>query len=357
MKSLVDCLHRVQVGEPCTHRGLTMYPVFDPADVPPTYLTLSEALAAGSARVTEISHAGTVPELAFVNDGDAAVLLLDGEQLVGAKQNRILNLTILAPARARIVIPVSCVEQGRWHHVRPDFATSEDFFIAELRALKTSGVSESLARSRKALSPQGQIWSGIAKRMTRSKTHSPSGAMGAIYDAERPILEEFVRSIPPQRGQNGAIFALAGEIYGGDLFASSDTLRRTLPKLVRSFALEAIATGPAATMPSATGVRDFLRAAGDVAMREYPAVGLGTDVRITSPGIAGAALVVDHHPVHVTLFRVYEGFGFSREGLEGRGSAPRVDPASRERSATPGPSEPGMVRAALRRLRRFGRGA
>ncbi len=54
------------------------------------YLTLDEALAAKTATVTEVSESGSVPELYFQNEGDLPVLLLDGEELVGAKQNRVL---------------------------------------------------------------------------------------------------------------------------------------------------------------------------------------------------------------------------------------------------------------------------
>jgi len=68
----------------------------------------------GWARITEVSDEGQVPELKIVAKGDKAVLLVDGEELVGAKQNRVLNLTILVPAPSTTTIPVSCVESGRW---------------------------------------------------------------------------------------------------------------------------------------------------------------------------------------------------------------------------------------------------
>ena len=64
----------------------------------PRYLTLDEALPRGL-RITETSASGSVPELALHNPLDDNVLLYDGEELVGAKQNRILNVAVLAGAR------------------------------------------------------------------------------------------------------------------------------------------------------------------------------------------------------------------------------------------------------------------
>ena len=55
-----------------------------------------------------------MPELVAENPLAEDVLLDDGEELVGAKQSRILNVTLLVAAGSKPPIPVSCVEQGRW---------------------------------------------------------------------------------------------------------------------------------------------------------------------------------------------------------------------------------------------------
>lgn len=102
-------------GDVQSHGALAVLPIM--ADLPagPDYLTLGEALAAGTLTITEISEGGSVPELAVINEGNLPVLFLDGEELAGAKQNRVVNTTILLKEHSKTVIPVSCVEQGRWH--------------------------------------------------------------------------------------------------------------------------------------------------------------------------------------------------------------------------------------------------
>lgn len=117
-------LQKLKVGTPQRCNGLSVFPLLDDGPDEARYLTLDEALAAGLAHVTEVSDAGRVPELRFRNDGDRPVLLIDGDELVGAKQNRVLNPTILVPPHSEIVIPVSCVEYGRWTWRSRHFDTS-----------------------------------------------------------------------------------------------------------------------------------------------------------------------------------------------------------------------------------------
>jgi hypothetical protein len=64
------------------------------------------------------------------------VLILDGEELVGAKQNRIVNTTILVAAGAEIVIPVSCVEQGRWTYKSDAFSSKHRVMSPSIRKVK-----------------------------------------------------------------------------------------------------------------------------------------------------------------------------------------------------------------------------
>ena len=73
-------------------------------------------------QISEIGEAGSVPELTLTSTADRPVLLLDGEELIGAKQNRILNTSVLVAAGATLTLPVSCVEHGRWRYARRDFA-------------------------------------------------------------------------------------------------------------------------------------------------------------------------------------------------------------------------------------------
>ena len=106
----------VEPVAPQTHEDLTIFPLVAKRQPDLPYLLLADALELGVLSIGEVGS-GSVPSLVARNQGDLDVLLLDGEQLIGAKQNRITNRTIILAAKTETVIPVSCMEQGRWHHV------------------------------------------------------------------------------------------------------------------------------------------------------------------------------------------------------------------------------------------------
>ena len=123
MSAVAERLQEVRLGEPQVYRNLAMVPLLGTGPNEAGYLLLDDALSSGCARVNEVSESGSVLELKFVNECDRPVLLLDGEELVGAKQNRILNLSVLAPAHKAIVIPVSGIEAGRWRADSAEFSS------------------------------------------------------------------------------------------------------------------------------------------------------------------------------------------------------------------------------------------
>jgi hypothetical protein len=89
MNAITTFLDSLEAAEPVHAGGLTMVPLLARAEIEPAYLTLDQGLAGGTVRVQEVSEQGSVPELLFLNEGGRCVLVLDGEELIGAKQNRI----------------------------------------------------------------------------------------------------------------------------------------------------------------------------------------------------------------------------------------------------------------------------
>jgi hypothetical protein len=310
MQAIIDFLSHIEVGAPTAHQNLAVFPILNGFGAPPGYLTLDEALARKAASVTEVSAGGSVPELQFVNSGGCPVFLLDGEELVGAKQNRVLNLSIMVPAGKTLIIPVSCVERGRWHYRSGEFHSSAQAHHSEGRAKRIRQVTDSMISSGRRESDQGEVWRDLDLKFTKLREHSSTSAMADMYDSAAGDLEQYARAAAIVPRQVGAMFAVGGSVVGLDLFDSADTFTKLLPKLARSYALDALSerrsSGGQAQqfpMPRQEDAKAFLQSVLAAEARAVPATGEGEDVRLTGHAIAGAALVVDGRVIHLSAFR------------------------------------------------------
>jgi hypothetical protein len=169
MITLKDEFSHIEAGEPHHFRNLTLFPLFrrDVAVAEPEYLLLEEAIGQGLARVTEIGGGGSVPELRFENNAERPTLLVDDEELIGAKQNRVLNLTVLAPAKQTIVIPVSCVEAGRWHQNSQTFKPANHVMYSRVRAARVAHVTDSMRTTGTRMSDQSAVWDELSVKASR----------------------------------------------------------------------------------------------------------------------------------------------------------------------------------------------
>jgi hypothetical protein len=148
-----------------------------------------------------------VPELRLVNRGADPLLLVDGEELVGAKQNRIVNLTIMVAPQSHLTIPVSCVEAGRWRARSRAFSSAPRTQYATGRAKRMAQVSQSMAFGHYT-SDQSEVWADIAEKSSRLNTSSPTGAMAALFADNTAFIDECAASLPAGDHQVGALFTI-----------------------------------------------------------------------------------------------------------------------------------------------------
>jgi len=300
MTAIQSTLGHISIGEPVGKAELIMYPLLDPAAGESEYVLASEALDQGTLEVTEVSESGSVQNLQVTNNGSRPVLLLDGEEFEGAKQNRILNVTVMVAAKQTITVPVSCVEVGRWAYRSKRFGAADWVMDTQGRAMQMRSVSESL-RSGSRAGNQGAVWAHIDGKAERLDAMSPTGAMSEMYAKHRKRLDDSVRSLEPVEHQVGAAFMSQGRLMGVELFDSPNTLKAVLPKLVRSHALDSIDPRTDRREQGADTIDDLLASLGSLESEDYPAVGLGQEFRLHGESLEGAALVVEERVVHLEV--------------------------------------------------------
>ncbi|MGE5258375.1 MAG: ARPP-1 family domain-containing protein [Hyphomicrobiales bacterium] len=309
LKAYLDSL---AVGPVQSHLNLTVFPLLSDKASTLDYLTLDDALSLKLITVTEVSEGGSVPELSVLNTSATMVLILDGEELVGAKQNRIVNTTILIAAGAKTKIPVSCVEQGRWTYDSPVFRSEGRVMSSKMRGSKAEQVKFSLKASGRFASDQGAIWEDISDLAHTRCAVSPSMAMSAIYKKERSRLEDYSSKFGAVEAQVGAVFVIDGRIAGMDCFGKQETFGKVFQKLIESYALDAVDTagnGRMADPGTASAVGSFVKGCAGCRVESRPSVGLGTDCRLESPDATGFALVHKGQLLHMSVFGKKSGNG------------------------------------------------
>jgi hypothetical protein len=257
-----------------------------------------------------VDEAGSVPELLVENPLETNVLLYDGEELVGAKQNRLVSVSVLVPTAATTRIPVACVEEGRWSRRSAAMSAAGHAAYPELRRRK----AERLSGDPFALGvAQGEVWASVAEKAHRLGAHSPTRAQDDLYRARGRELSKLRAAFPLQPGQSGALFAL-GEEACLDYVSRPDAFARLYPKLLDGYLLDAIERLD--TVPRR--VEDFLKRAEAAPRSRRRSVGLGEDVRLRGDRVVGSALELHGELVQLCAFTSAGASGPTRIGRPSR---------------------------------------
>ena len=305
--SIENYLDSLRLGEAQVYRNIILFPLHITANGSPVYVTLAEAIQARTLTVTEVSQSGSVPELLVVNRGDQPVLLLDGEELLGAKQNRVLNTTILLREKSETKIPVSCTEHGRWAYSSAQFSSSDVIMEKKIRARKSRTVSESLVSGFSFRSDQGQVWAGIAALEAKSGSHSPTGAMQDTFKTYANDLKACLEAFPQVPGQQGILVIVNGRVEGFDVISRAEAYGHLHAKLVRSYVLEGlleqrkVETGAPQALAEAQA---FLARLAHVKETKFQSIGYGWDYRFNGEHVAGNVLIHEDHVIHAAFFRM-----------------------------------------------------
>jgi hypothetical protein len=318
-KSVDSYLLGLKLGAAQSFENMTVFGLLTSLDGGPEYITLKEALEKGVFKVGEVSEGGSVPELKVENAGDVAVLILDGEELRGAKQNRVLNTTILVGPKSATKVPVSCVEHGRWSYESRQFAESGNVMHKSMRAVNVQQVNLNLVASNEFRSNQGEIWDKVAELHCDMQVPSKTGAMRDVFEAKGADLDAYLKSFKAAEGGKGILAFIDGRPAGLDFVSSDKAFAALFPKLVKSYAMEAMLlrerrkagrgkgeAGKDRTKPGPDAAREFLKRAAACEEKKYESVGLGWSYRFSAPGVVGSALTFNEKVVHMAFFGLDE---------------------------------------------------
>ena len=282
---------------PITHGDLTIFPVVsakshDTSD----FITLDEGIRSGDVVVTEVGNlhstmrrrppyqtrpyqGAEVNRLVLVNNSKHPLILLAGEVVTGGKQDRVVGKDRIVPAESDPVdLSVFCVEHGRWTETSTKFDTHASVMLQPSVRMKAMAdqnqqkVWDEVGKSKASMSANvaaapsvsdvaglGSEQFGVANRADRlreldstssyAKARENKAVHAQVESITEPMQKSYESVIKQLRNQNavGVVVAVKGHIVWADMFASSALLAKYWPKLLDSYATEAL------TMPGERG--------------------------------------------------------------------------------------------------------
>jgi hypothetical protein len=284
--------------DPVTYENIAIFPVVASSEQDTrAFLTLDEGLASGEVAVSEQGAIGlarsrdgrrsatpdfgpSVNQLVLVNRSKRPLLILAGELVSGGKQDRIIAKDrIIAPGAEPLPLDVFCVEHGRWS-AGSQFSAAKTIVhpsVREQAALKQSQTevwdavrAGSTARVESAHSVDtARLNSGViadtiasaAPTQSYAKIYRDSRVGSSVEEFVAQIQKRFAKSTTGLKGEHvvGVIVAYGGEVAWSDIFASSSFFEHYWPKLLRSYAVEALARPALQETASVEDAREFLR--------------------------------------------------------------------------------------------------
>ena len=294
----ITAIKEATIGKPKTRLGTTIYPIFLPDNSPKNIKIASDDLI-----VSELESA-SVPQIQVHNPTDSPLLIPAGKVLSGGRQTRTVNVSILVAAGSTIIIPVSCVEAGRWHGGHR-FEDSKRFASRRVRMDMQRGVARNVKNLRMKMSDQGAVWDSIDSELI--SRHLSSDTKNFLF-AEESLNDEKDRFTAvqelliegPEPQQNGIAIAQGDEIVSVEIFASPDALKSSYEALIRS----AIFDSPEKKVksPSEDAVQAFLDQIFSAETTEATGVGLGTEYHIENDKFVAHALAYEGKFLHANAF-------------------------------------------------------
>src|SRR5262249_36444160 len=277
------------LGMPVTAGNLTVFPVTSSVwSGAHDFITLDEGLKSGKVLITEVGSTGPrggrsadnarVNTLSLTNRTGRTLVLLAGELLIGGKQDRIVDQDQLVPPDERpIALGVFCVEHGRWHGTTTSFGQNQSPSgpqVPGARNLFGAGAgggtpgqqmaTPAVREKAEARKDQNEVWSKVAETTKSLNATSGTGALTRAYDDGRlakkcQAYESQIRYGVPAKNVVGVVVAVNGHVIAADIFASPSLFLRYWPKLLRSYALEALSAGnPSTGQVDRLGAEAFL---------------------------------------------------------------------------------------------------
>ncbi|MCW5907190.1 MAG: hypothetical protein KIS94_04985 [Chitinophagales bacterium] len=267
------------------------------------YVSLADAMQKNQVEVTEVDESGTVNEIYVINRSKHFVFLMDGDILSGAKQNRVLNTSVLLAPEAKTILPVSCVEQGRWNYKSNSFRSTDYVAPVEMRKRKSEAVTANLKHTNQHFADQSQVWSNVSEYSSKFSVISASSNLSDVFEQRESSYEKLLHSFCPESEANGVAFFIDKQLKNIDVFNRQDIYKEYFPKMIKGAALDVYGVESKNQLPEAEAffkTLDLLDKIETIEPEIHKGVGAGQEKRFGSAEVSGFELQLNGHLIHLS---------------------------------------------------------
>jgi hypothetical protein len=305
MSDPVAWLKQLSLGEPQQIDPYTIYPLCVEEPGPDPHLLLThQAIGAQVLEILEKGE-GEVQELEALNKGEQPVVILEGDTLVGCKQNRVVARSAILGRKGKVTIPVGCMEQGRWAWKSGRFGSGSMRISPSVRSASTREILEAKKRRMpRASVDQSRLWDDVEYCLTACPAPPPTSAYHALLAEIGDEARERSRALERHPGQVGVLVMAGGTFLGLELTGHPDTwdalADRTLPAFLmdRSWAPDEAGVKKGRRPKASTWLRRIQKAR----ITLTPGLGQGEEIDVENGSLAGSGLWHDDQVVHLAVF-------------------------------------------------------
>lgn len=301
---LHDWLARLRTAPIQQIDGLEITPLILDGAAGTPFVLGPEAIDRGLLEIAE-QGSGSVPTVQATNRGEDEVLILEGDTLIGCKQNRIVAHSVIIAPGSTIDVAVGCMESGRWAHQSPSFSSGKLRADPLLRKKRKLEVMAAMRAGRRPSIDQSMLWNDVEDRLACHSVGSATRDYNRVFEELGDDAIDKSRRFTPVKGQVGVIALWRGHLLGLEIVGHPDCwshlARRTLPAylMVARNADKGLLRDDAGEIRAAEGWLEALKRA---PLRANRAAGVGLDFDFKTSSVYGSGLWHEGRPAHVAMF-------------------------------------------------------
>lgn len=321
-KNISEFLTGLQTGSIQVYNTMVVFPLYSNQIAFEGIIGLENAFKKACIKFKEVSQSGSVPELLAVNSCNNKVLIIEGQELKGAKQNRTLNTHILLPEKSKTVIPVSCTEQGRWRYEKNNFDMTDKLVSHKMRRAINTSVKQGLYNRNSFKSNQHEVWEEIKSYMASFNKKNNTSSYHTLFEELKNEMRDYDGKFPIMENQMGIVVFIDGKLEGVEVITDANIYKQNHDKIIKSYIIDDLKLQKSKIKKGIDEfrlenlkvdyskreeemkdiIRHFFEMASEAKQMVFKSPGLGYEHRLTQSNVEGNFLVYNEKPLVTHLF-------------------------------------------------------